>query len=137
MNTSTVILNTATILRAIGRASLAVAWLFAHHQTTTASDRAPVGPSAEPAVYAEAAPSANAGARSVDAGAYSVVAPLAARSECARGSAPVRYIDQPPVDAPAAQAVQAEPATPAPRSKCGDLPRAPWNTCVALHDHEI
>ena len=22
-------------------------------------------------------------------------------------------------------------------SKCGDLPRAPWNTCVALHDHEI
>jgi hypothetical protein len=21
--------------------------------------------------------------------------------------------------------------------KCGDLPRAPWNTCVALHDHEI
>jgi hypothetical protein len=22
-------------------------------------------------------------------------------------------------------------------AKCGDLPRAPWNTCVALHDHEI
>jgi hypothetical protein len=35
----------------------------------------------------------------------------------------VRYIEQP--------APEARP------SKCGDLPRAPWNTCVALHDHEI
>lgn len=136
MNTSTVILNTATILRAIGRASLAVAWLFAHHQTTTASN-APVAAGAEPAAYVEAAPSDATAYAAVDAGAYSVVAPLAARSECARGSAPVRYIEQPPVDAPAAQAVQAEPRTPTPRSKCGDLPRAPWNTCVALHDHEI
>jgi hypothetical protein len=30
-----------------------------------------------------------------------------------------------------------EPIPDARPSKCGDLPRAPWNTCVALHDHEI
>jgi hypothetical protein len=31
-----------------------------------------------------------------------------------------------------------DPVSPAARPiKCGDLPRAPWNTCVALHDHEI
>jgi hypothetical protein len=47
--------------------------------------------------------------------------------------------------APAAVPVVAEEAVfrveqPAPEqrpSRCGDLPRAPWNTCVALHDHEI
>jgi hypothetical protein len=48
----------------------------------------------------------------------------------------------PAVEPPAAPAVPAvleaeEPAGAARASKCGDLPRAPWNTCVALHEHEI
>ena len=48
-----------------------------------------------------------------------------------------------PAEAPAAPAVPATAAleqtavTEKRPSKCGDLPRAPWNTCVALHDHEI
>jgi len=126
MNTSTVILNTATILRAIARASLAVAWLFAQHHTTAATGAKSVEPSVEASAYAEAAPY-------TDVGAYSVVAPLA-RTDCAR-TAPLRYIEQTPTAAPAAAQVKERP--PEPRSKCGDLPRAPWNTCVALHDHEI
>ena len=125
MNTSTVILNTATILRAIGRASLAVAWLFAHH-TSTAGSAKPVEPAAEVAAYVEAAPY-------VDAAAGPVIPPLAARSDCPR-NAPIRFIET-PVEVPAARVE--EQHLPAPRSKCGDLPRAPWNTCVALHDHEI
>src|SRR5262245_56576231 len=98
MNTSTVILNTATILRAIGRASLAVAWLFAQHHTTAASSAKSVEPSVEAQAYAEAAPY-------TDVSAYSVVAPLAARTDCAR-TAPLRFIEQTPTAAPAAAQVK-------------------------------
>ena len=40
--------------------------------------------------------------------------------------------------APQSALLEVVPPLPEARpSKCGDLPRAPWNTCVALHDHEI
>jgi len=40
--------------------------------------------------------------------------------------------------APQSPVLHVEQSLPESRpSKCGDLPRAPWNTCVALHDHEI
>ena len=114
MNTSTVILNTATILRNVGRASLVIAWLAAQHQTMTAKDDV----SFEPIASADA---------------QAIVMPFAAISDCTRAAQPVPA-EPAPVIAPAVELDADERQA---RSKCGDLPRAPWNTCVALHDHEI
>ena len=115
MNTSTVILNTTTILRNVGRASLVIAWLAAQHQTMTAKDDV----SFEPIATADA---------------QAIVMPFAAASsDCTRAALPVPA-ERAPVVAPAVELDVDERQA---RSKCGDLPRAPWNTCVALHDHEI
>jgi hypothetical protein len=98
MKTSILIGQIATILRAIGRAVLVIAWVMAQgkapiHEVAQLPQRTALAVPAEvPAAAASAVPEPTALEQTV------------------------------PERRP---------------SKCGDLPRAPWNTCVALHDHEI
>lgn len=99
MKTCIMIGTIATVLRALGRTVLVIAWVIAQGSSPTHQVFQLPGHTAL-AVPAEAP----------------VVAP----------------------PAPETTVLEVEQAVPEKRpTKCGDLPRAPWNTCVALHDHEI
>ena len=99
MKTSILIGQIATILRALARAVLVIAWVMAQGKAPILNEVAPL-------------PERTA---------------LAVPAEMPAAAAPV-----------APEPTALEQTVPEKRpSKCGDLPRAPWNTCVALHDHEI
>lgn len=99
MKTCILIGTIATVLRAIARTVLVIAWVIA--QGSAPTHRVIQLPENTVLAVPAAAP---------------VAAPLAPE-------ATVLEVEQ--------SVAEKRPA------KCGDLPRAPWNTCVALHDHEI
>jgi len=99
MKTYILIGTIATVLRAIARTVLVIAWVVA--QGSSPTHRVFQLPESTALAVPATAP---------------VVAP----------------------PAPQTTVLELEQTVPETRpAKCGDLPRAPWNTCVALHDHEI